>query len=883
MTMRAILAMLRNLFARDRVERELDAEVRSYSDLLQEEKMSQGMKSDDARRSAQIELGGAEQLKEEVRTARAGAWLELFWKDLRYAARMLRKNPGFTAVAILTLALGIGANTAVFSVVKGVLLNSLPYPQSDRLVKLAANDNNMLNPSTVSYGLVQDWKQRTELFSAIGMYRDFQPTITGGSRPEVIVGIRASAGYYEALGIYPILGRKITRDDDRPDRWRVVLLSYGFWQSHFGGNPDVVGKSIYLNTRPYEILGVMPRYFVAVTRGGQEANPQVFAPLGYDSSLPYACRSCQHLQAVARLRDGVTLAQARIEMNAIAGNLAHEFSNDYPPSFSTLVTPLLESQVKSVRSVMLMVLGATGFVLLIACANIANLLLSLASRRRRELALRAALGAGRIRLLRQVLMESLLLTLIGGSVGVLFAMAGIRALIAWGPTDIPRLNLVSLDGALLAFTLSVSILTGVIAGLLPAMQAARIDQREALQDGCRGSVGSRRGGIRDLLIVSEVALAFVLTVGTSLLGLSMIRVLKVNPGFETHNLYTTNFSLIGQKYLQNDAIAEFNRQALDRVRGIPGVESAALVSTLPLSGNFDRDGFIIQDHLVKDSDTPSVDSYWVTADYFRTMRIPLIRGRLFTAADEAICEKAPVAMISESTAKQMWPAADPLGKKIQLGGRSEKDPWATIVGIVSDVRQYGLDADATAEAYWLSLSRPSTFVVKSSLSTALLTRAIGDQLTGLDKNIPVYDDASMEDLLARTLSQRRFVAALVGGFGLLALVLAGIGIYGVMAYHVGQRTNEIGIRMALGATPNSILGMVANDGVRVAIAGSIVGAALAFAMTRFMVSQLYHVKPTDPIAYIISIAVIAADMFLACYIPARRAAHVDPMVALRHE
>ncbi len=484
---------------------------------------------------------------------------------------------------------------------------------------------------------------------------------------------------------------------------------------------------------------------------------------------------------------------------------------------------------------------------------------------------------------RQVLTESILLTSIGGVAGVLLAMAGIRALIAWGPSDIPRLNSVTLDGAVLAFTFAVSLITGVLAGLLPAFQAARVDQREALQEGTRGSVGSRRGRLRNILIVSEIALAFVLTVGTSLLALSLVRVLKVNPGFQTHNLYTANFSLIGKKYADNNVVIEFSRQAIDRVRNIPGVESVALTSTLPLSGSSDRDGFIIQDRLMKDSDSPSVDSYWVTADYFRTMQIPLIRGRLFTAADEAVSATAPVAIISATTARQMWPSEDPLGKKIQLGGREEKNPWATIVGIVPDIRQYGLDADATAEAYWLSLSRPSNFVVRSSVPTASLTRGIGDQLASLDKNVPVYEDASMEDLLAKTLSQRKFVAALVGGFGLLALMLSGIGIYGVMAYHVGQRTGEIGIRMALGATPNSILGIVANDGVRVAFAGSLFGAALAFAVTRFLTSQLYHVRPTDPVAYIISIAVIAADIFLACYIPARRAAHVDPMVALRHE
>jgi putative ABC transport system permease protein len=878
-----IRSLARNLFRRDHVERDLDAEVRSYGDLLQEEKMSNGMNSTDARRAARMHLGGPEQLKEEVRSVRTGAWLEALWQDLRFGARILRKNPGVTAIAILTLALGIGANTAIFSVVKGVLFNSLPYPQSDRLVKLAASDSDTVNPATVSYGLVQDWKQRTNSFTAIGMYRDYQVALTGEGKPEMLAGIRASHEYFEILGAHPILGRGITKEDDTADRRHVVLLSYGFWQSHFGARPDIIGQKIYFNTTPFEVIGVMPKDFSAVTLDGRESNPPVFVPLGYDSSQPQACRSCQHLRSIGRLRDGVTLPQVQAEMNAIANRLAHKFSNDYPASFSAVVTPLLEAQVKSVRSVMLLVLGATGFVLLIACANVTNLLLSVAAGRRRELALRAALGAGRKRLLRQVLTESILLTLIGGAAGILFALAGIQALIAWGPAGIPRLDSISLDGAVLAFTFVVSMATGLFAGLLPAAQAARADQREALQDGARGSVGARRRSFRNVLIVSEIALAFVLTVGTSLFALSLMRVLKVNPGFNTQNLYTAEMSLIGPKYAKPEAAAEFTRQALDRVRNIPGVESAAMTTTLPLGGSWDSDGFIIQDRPMKDSEAPSVDSYFVTRDYFRTLQIPLIRGRLFTEADESVAATAPVAVISQTIAKQMWPNEDPLGKKIQLGGRSEKDPWATIVGIVPDVRQYSLDANATADAYWLSLSSPSVFVVKSSLSSSDLTRAISTQLSTLDSNVPLYNAATMEELISRTVSSRRFLAELVGGFGVLALLLAGIGIYGVMAYHVSQRSGEIGIRMALGASPRSILRIVADDGLRLAIAGSLIGAALAFAVSRVMAAQLFHVRPTDPAAYAVSIAVIAADIFFACYVPARRAMKVDPIVALRHE
>jgi putative ABC transport system permease protein len=881
--MNKILAIFRNMFRHEKIDRDLDAEVRSYSDLLEEEKMSNGMNSTEAKRAARMSMGGPEQLKEEIRSARAGAWLESLWQDLRFGARILAKNPGVTAIAILTLALGIGANTAIFSVVKGVLLNSLPYPQSDRLVKLAAADNDTPNPTNVSYEMVQDWKRRSNLFSEIGMYRDFQVAVTDQDKPEMLNGIRATSEYYEALGVHPILGRSITKDDDTPDRWRVVLLSYGFWQSRFGGNPAAVGQKLYLNARPYEIVGVMPRDFIPVTRGEKESNPPIFAPLGYDSSLPYACRSCEHLQSVARLRDGVTLSQARTEMNATDARLAHEFSNDYPPSFSTLVVPLLESQVKAVRGIMLLVLGATGLVLLIACANVTSLLLSVAASRRRELALRAALGAGRKRLLRQVLTESVLLTLLGGAAGVFVAFAGIKALIAWGPPDIPRLSSVGLDAGVLAFTIVVCLTAGIIAGLLPALQAARTDQREALQEGGRGSVGARRQRLRNVLIVSEVALAFVLTVGTSLLVLSLVRVLKENPGFQAKNLYTASFALIGKQYAQNDAAIKFTLQAIDKVREIPGVESVALTTTLPLSGGWDRDGFIIQDHPVQDSEAPDVDAYSVTRDYFRTMQIPLIRGRLFTATDEAAAVTAPVAIISATTAKQMFPGTDPIGKKIQLGGRDEKQPWAEIIGIVPDIHQYSLDADATAEAYLISVLAPSSFIVRSNLPSNVLTKEIGDQLSALDKNIPLYDPATMEELIARTVSQRRFVTSLIGGFGFLALILSGIGIYGVMAYHVSQRSGEIGIRMALGAAPNSILRLVADDAVRLALIGSAVGIALALAATRLLASQLYHVGAASPVAYAISISVIAADMFLACYIPARRAMRIDPMTALRHE
>ncbi len=812
-------------------------------------------------------------------------WLDTAAIDFRHALRVCGRNPGFTAVGVLTLILGIGASTALFSVVETVLLRSLPYGRPDRLVSLAASDSTTLNAENVSYGLVQDWKQRSHSFNSVAMFRGWGPTHTGKGQPTVLRGMRVSHDLFATLGVSPELGRTFSGDEDRPDRWHVVMLSHGYWKEAFGSRPGVLGETILLDQTPFQIVGVLPETFAPVFNRYSRL-PQVYAPLGYDASLPYACRSCQHVMSVARLREGVSVEQARAELNGIAHNLAHDFPKDYPPDYSAVVLPLQDRVVGKVRAALWLLLGATGLVLLIACVNVANLLLSRYSARRREMAVRAALGASRFRLARQQLTESTLLTLVGGAGGILLAQWALPAIVKWGPPGIPRLADVRLDAGVLAFALAVSIVTGFLSGLAPAMHAARSDQRETLQTGGRGSVGATRKGLRSWLVVAEISIAFVLAVGTGLLSKSFYRVLGESPGFDTQNVYTADFGLIGPKYEKDADVVQFEREVLESVAQMPGVEHAAIVSTLPLGAGYDRRGFHIKDRpLHSDSEAPSVDSYFVSPDYFPTMKIPLRRGRVFAESDASPTAQ-PVAVISESTAQQLFDGEDALGKAIQLGGRDEKKPWATIVGIVGDVRQYGLDSAATADAYLLytheTFSYP-TLVVRSRLGSAALTRGVEERITRLDKDVPVTGPAMMEELVTRSVSQRRFVVSLVAGFCFLSLTLSGFGIFGVMAFSVAQRTNEIGVRMALGAKRSDVMRLVLGEGTRLAALGILIGLAVSLALGRFMSGLLYGTSDKDP-GTLLGVAVLLCGVaLLACYIPVKRATRVDPLAALRYE
>jgi len=813
--------------------------------------------------------------------------MHTLWQDVRYGLRMLAKSPGISLAAVVMLALGIGANTALFSTVKSVLLNSLPYQSPERLVTLIASDTTSLNPENVSYGKAKDWRERNHVFGAITLYRGWRPTLTGKDKAEVLRGDRVSYDFFPTLGITPIVGREFEAEEDRPDRWHEVLLSYEFWKGQFGGRADVVGETIYLDQTPFQIVGVLPENFRPLLFSYYARAPQVWAPLGYDSSLPNACRTCEHLRSVARLKDGVPVEEARAEMARISANLKKEFPKDYGSDEVVLITPLAEQVVGKVRTTLLVLLAATGLVLLIACANVASLMLSRAAVRQREFAVRAALGATRWQLARQMISELMLLTLIGGVSGVFLANWGIEAIRLWGPADLPRLSEISVDTGVLWFTLVTSIVTGVLAGLVPALQAARADERESLQSGGRGIAGMSRGRLRSMLVVSELAMAFVLAIATGLLMRSLERLVGVHPGFETRDLQTMYYDLIGPKYEKDEAVVEFERRSLEKFRNLPGVQHAALVSTLPLGGSYDQRALFIQGRLwSRESDAPSVDTYYVSEDYIETMQIPLLRGRSFTGADVAAGSGATVALISESAARQFWPGEEPLGKRIQLGGHGDKLPWATIVGITGDVRQYGLDTQATADAYIPFTHDPFSapaVVIRSSLSTTTLANSVEEELAKLDKGVPVYGAASMESLIGESLSQRRFAAGLVGGFGVLAFLLATIGIYGVMAYGVAQRTSEFGVRLAIGAQARDVLQLVLLGGLRLTMAGIGCGIVAALMVTRLMKSLLYEVSPQDPLTLAAAALLLSAVALMACWLPAWKATRVDPMVALRYE
>jgi putative ABC transport system permease protein len=876
------------LLNRKQLDRDLEDEFAHHLELRAQKNREAGMDGDEARHAARKNLGNVTYLKESSRKAWTFAALETIWQDVRYGARSLRKNPGSTAVAVLTLALGVGANTALFSVVKGVLLNALPYRDPDRLVALARGDSQTQLPTNVSYAEVEDWKGRTRSLREIALYRGWTPSAASGDAPEIVYGLRVTQNFFNVLGTSPYLGRGLSRDDDAPGRWHVVLLSYPYWIRRFGGNPNAVGQTVVLDQVPFQIVGVLPRNFEPRSFTDAGSQPDVWAPLGYNLSLPAACRSCQHLHAVGRLNDGVSLSQAREEMNSIASQLAQEFPKEYPPDLMVTILPLRESWYGRIKTALWLLLGATALVLLIACANITNLLLALAAKKRREVALRVALGASRSRIVRQLLTESVLLSLLAGSGGALLAVWGTTLLARWAPAEIAGLNGVHLDPAILLFTMSVATVTGILIGLVPAIEGSRADQREALQQSSRSVRGISRGNIRGLLVSSQVCLAFVLTVASGLLLKSFVRAWNVDPGFQVHNLLEVNFSLIGAKYDDDNAVVRAQTEVLERIGRVPGVDSVALVSTPPLAGRFgglDQAGLVIQDRRVPDPEVPSVDRYIVSPGYFRAMEIPLLHGRWFTEVDAS--GNNQVAIIGEMTARQIFPGEDPLGKRIQLGGRHEDKPWATIVGIVGDVHQYGLDAPTAPQAYLLysqsAFNYATVLAVRSNMAQAALTRAIEEQIRGVDKNTLVFNPTWMTEILANSLMQRRFTMSLLAGFGALALLLAAVGIYGVMSYSVAQRTGEIGVRIALGAQIRDVLRLVTRDGMVQAGLGLLAGLAASLALTRILASQLFAVSALDPPTFASVALLLVAVAVAACYIPARRAMSVDPVVALRHE
>ena len=806
------------------------------------------------------------------------------WGDLRYGFRQLRKSPVYTAMVVLTLALGIGANTAIFSVVKAVLLNQLPYRDPDRLVKIAESDPDNPLPETIDFTTTYDLRARSHSFESISLFRDGDVAMVEQGKPELLEGLRVGYDYFDTLGLKMQLGRGFVSDEDHPETRYEAILTHGLWLRRFGGDSSIIGRTVRLNDKPYKVVGVLPESFRPFARLDRTAMPEIYTPLGYDLNQPFTCRGCQHLQAVGRLKPGVSFGEAKAELNNLMRELVREHPTEYSEHTVIAMMPLRDYVVGQVRTALWILLGAVGMVLLIACTNVAHLALARASGRAKEMAVRSALGAGRARLVRQMLSESVLLAILGGLAGVFLASWGTAALAGLSPKELPRAHEIRIDTPVLLFALGVSMLAGVLFGLVPAFHASRVDPNESLKDMGRSTEGRSRFTYRNVLVTVELALAFVLAMGAGLLGKSLVRLLNVDPGYDPHNVLTAGLYVYGDRHKKPEAELNFYEEVMQRLRATPGMENVAIASNLPLL-SFDRAAFHIQDRpLTNNANVPSVDRYSVSPDYFQVMRIPLERGRAFTDSDRA---GAPlVAIISESCARTMFPGRDALGRHIQMGARRDDKEWATIVGISGDIRQYGLDSPSKMEAYLpvaQNLEYGFNLAARTSGDPRRLEETVRQVILGVDNTQPTFHIRPLESYLAESLASRRFTLTLLGLFGALALVFAAVGIYGVISYAVSLRTRELGIRMALGAARRDVLQMVLRQGLKLAATGLVLGFAASIVLTRFLTSLLFQVKPADGITIVAVALTLAAVALLANYLPARRASRVDPNEALRCE
>jgi len=804
------------------------------------------------------------------------------WRqDLRYGLRMLVKTPGFTAVAVLTLALGIGANTAIFSVINAMLLRPLPYDEAARLMFLTEWSEQVPQMS-FSVANFKDVRDQSTVFEALVASNGANFILTGeAGEAERLNGRQVSSGLFATLRKQPILGRAFTAEEDRPGAEPVALLSEGFWERRFGRDPSVVGRPLSLSGESFTVIGVMPGSF-----HGSLRQVDVFTPLlRLEGRIGGEDNRGNHpgIYVVGRLKPSVTEEQARTEVVALARRLAEQHPNTNARQSMTL-EPLHEAVVGEMRPALMLLLGAVAFVLLIACANVANLLLARAAHREKEIAIRIAMGAKRGRLVRQLLTESVLLSLAGGVVGILLAFAGVRGLVASLPANVPRADEIGIDGPVLAFTAGMAFLTGLVFGLAPALRMVRADVHDALKEGGRGgSEGPGHHRMRSGLVVGEVSLALILLVGAGLLLRSFSRVVHADPGFRSEGVLTASVPLPQASYPEHDQRAAVARRAIDNARVMPGVRQAAL--TLPLLGGW-QSGFSVEGRPeAGPGQLPSADITRVSSDYFEVMGVRLIEGRTF--ADRDATGAPLVCMVDETFAKAHWPGESPIGRRVKFGRHSNaENPWMEVVGVVAHVKNYGVDEDSRAELYLPYLQNSVgafTLVVHTDADPASLAASIRRAVGAADAGLPVYSVRTLDDIVYDRTAQRRLAVLLISIFAGVALLLAAVGIYGVMSYAVAQRTREIGIRMALGAERDHILRMVLRHGTALAVAGVGIGLVAAFGLARLITSLLFQTSAADPPTFSIVPAVLIAVALLACYLPARRATRVDPLVALRYE
>ena len=874
---RALSRGLRALIDRSAADRDVDDELAHYLDRAADEYRARGLSDQEARRAAHLEIGGVAAARDQVRTSGWENNVDTALADLRYAARRLRASPAFTTATILTLALGIGATTAIWSAVNTVLFRSLPYPDAHRIVTVwdHASDGGRLE---TTFGTYRELAARTRTFDAMAVYRPWQPTATGPAEPERLDGQRVSVGYFRAFGIPPALGRDFTADDDRENGPKVIIVSDALWRRRFGADRSILGRAVTLNDEPHVVIGVMPPGFHSVLAPAAE----VWAPLQYDMQQGRAWG--HHLRMVARLRVGQSLDAGVRDIAAIAANPVSEFPRVAWASIEDglIVSALQEDITRGVRPALLAILGAVALVLVIVCVNVTNLLLARAAQRRGEFAVRIALGASRVRLVRQLLTESLLIATLGGLLGMAVAWMAIGVIVRLGPAELPRVSAIGIDGSAFAFGLAITTVIGLAFGALPALQAVRGDPSAGLQRASRRTVGSNRRA-RSTLVVAEVALALLLLVSSGLLLRSISRLLDVSAGFDASGVLTLQVQTAGRRFSDVAPSVRFFTEALDAVRRVPGVTNAALTSQLPLSGDADLYGVHFDPTPTGDpGESRGTFRYAVSPGYFETMRIPLRRGRVLEDRDGA---NAPlVAVISESLAKRRLRGSDPIGRRLEIGD----GPLYTVVGVVGDVRQMELassDADAvyTTPAQWRFADNAMSLVVRGRGDPASLVSAVRSAVWSVDKDQPIVRISTLDALVRASAAGRHFALTLFEAFAIAALVLAATGIYGLLAGAVVERTHEIGVRSALGASRHDIVALVFAQGFRLTTIGVVLGlAATAFA-TKALSTLLFGISRLDPVTYVGVVALLALTAATASAIPAWRASRVSPMTAIQSD
>jgi len=874
---------LRALFRKTQMERELEEELRFHLEKEVEQNIARGMNAEEARLAALRSFGGVERVKEESRDVRGVRFFEELGQNLRYAMRLLAKNPGFAAVAVLTLGLGIGANTAIFSVVNAVLLRPLPFENPDQLVMIwQTNPQKGIFQDLVSPTNLNDWQQQSHTLRQIAAFNPRGFSLTGTGEPEQLPGTFVSVDLFPMLGANPLLGRNFLPDEGRPGANRSVIISFALWQRRFGGDPNLLGKTLTLNGAIYTVVGIMSAKFQFPIQG-QFPIPvsEIWAPQAIDPAP--INRGNRDLFTIGRLQPGVSIEEAQADMANIAQRLAEQYP-DTNRGMGVHIVGYHQQLTGNLRPALLVLLGAVVFVLLIGCANVANLLFARAATRQREFAIRTALGAGRSRLMRQLLTESVLLSLLGGALGLALALWNLNAIVAALPPHMPRAAEIQIDWKVFVFTFAVAVMTGVICGLVPALQASRLNLNEAFKEsGGKGTGGFVRHRVRSLLVVTEVALALVLLVGAGLLIKSFHRLQQVSTGFNPENVLAVPINIPQSRYPDGNARAAFVNRIMEKLKAMPGVQAVGAVTTLPLSGEYSSRSFIVEGQTFSPEDRNVAYMRAATPDYFRVMSIPIVKGRGFTEQDHT--DAPTVVIINETFGRLYFPNEDPIGKRVISPASSDGIPM-TIVGIVGDVRNGGPEDEPRPEFYYSYFQNQIPFLVmaiRTANEPAGLIPAVRREIWSEDKDLPLSSIYTLEQLLNKTTAERRFNLLLLGLFSGLALVLAVVGIYGVVSYAVTQRTHEIGLRLALGAQHGDVRKLVIRQGMIPVVAGIAIGLSGALALTRLMKSLLFDVSATDPLTFVGLSLLLIVVALVACWIPARRATKVDPLLALRYE